>query len=359
MGCWEPLHSYYCSTMSTTVQLLDPQADDDPPPLSHSSPPQPPATRSTLWLKISSALFYALSSFMIMVVNKSVLTTYSFPSFQLVAFGQMMTTVIVLYCGKHFGIVSFPDLEANTFSQLTPLPFITVANMIFGLGGTKKLSLPMFTMLRRFSILMTMMAEYWVLNVRQKLSVKISVGLMIFGAIIAALSDLGFNLHGYIFVLLSDFLTAANGVYTKKILGNNKSMGKYGVMFYCSLFMVPFSAAGIFLSGDLWRVIRYPQWSDPIFFIEFVMTCSMGFVLTYSVILCTEHNSALTTTIMGCLKNILVTYIGMFFIGGDYIFSVANFIGISMSVVGSILYSYVTFKPESPRNKGVAATVRI
>lgn len=69
----------------------------------------------------------------------------------------------------------------------------------------------MFTMLRRFSILMTMVAEYWVLNVRQKLSVKISVGLMIFGAIIAALSDLGFNLHGYVFVLLSDFLTAANG----------------------------------------------------------------------------------------------------------------------------------------------------
>lgn len=149
------------------------------------------------------------------------------------------------------------------------------------------------------------------------------------------------------------------GVYTKKILGNNKTMGKYGLMFYCSLFMVPFSAAGVLLSGDLWLVIKFPLWSDPVFFIEFLMTCSMGFVLTYSVILCTEHNSALTTTIMGCLKNILVTYLGMFFIGGDYIFSTTNFIGISMSVVGSILYSYVTFKPEGPRNKGMAATVRI
>ena len=33
-------------------------------------------------LKISTALFYAISSFLIMVVNKQVLTVHGFPSFQ-------------------------------------------------------------------------------------------------------------------------------------------------------------------------------------------------------------------------------------------------------------------------------------
>ena len=202
--------------------------------------------------------------------------------------------------------------------------------------------------LARFSILMTMIAEFYILGVRPKISVKISVGLMIVGAMVAASSDLGFNLTGYIFVLLSDFLTASNGVYTKKILGCHKEMGKYGLMFYSALFMLPFSCLGMLETGDLRLTLDFPLWHHPLFLAQFLMSCCMGFILSYSIMLCTQYNSALTTTIMGCLKNILVTYLGMF-IGGDYIYTMTNFVGINLSVVGSLLYTYVTFRPPSAK----------
>lgn len=66
--------------------------------------------------------------------------------------------------------------------------------MLFGLGGTQELSLPMMTVLRRFSILMTMIGEFYILSYKPRLSVQLSVYLMIFGALVAAANDLAFNL---------------------------------------------------------------------------------------------------------------------------------------------------------------------
>lgn len=68
------------------------------------------------------------------------------------------------------------------------------ANMLFGLGGTQELSLPMLTVLRRFSILMTMIGEFYILHVVANVKVQLSVYMMIFGAVVAALNDLAFNM---------------------------------------------------------------------------------------------------------------------------------------------------------------------
>lgn len=296
--------------------------------------------------RILSALLYAVASFMITVVNKITLTTYSFPSFQVLGLGQIFTTIIVLYIGKKLNIVSFPDFERGTFGKIWPLPLIYIGNMLFGLGGTKELSLPMFTQLRRFSILMTMIAELYILGIKPSFSVQFSVYTMILGAIVAASNDIAFNLHGYVYVLLNDFFTATNGVYMKKKL-NSQELGKYGLMFYNSLFMILPTVLFSFYTGDLELAYNFKDWHDVIFLSQFFLSCIMGFILQYSVILCTQYNSALTTTIIGCLKNICVTYLGMV-IGGDYIFSWLNFIGINISVMGSLIYTYVTFRRKEP-----------
>lgn len=222
--------------------------------------------------------------------------------------------------------------------------------MMFGLGGTQALSLPMFAALRRFSILMTMILELKILGIRPTTTVQISVYSMVGGAVLAASDDLSFNLHGYLFVMITNSLTAANGVYMKKKL-DTADMGKYGLMYYNSLFMFLPALIGTWLLGDLHEAWQFQEWNDPFFLVQFLLSCVMGFILSYSTILCTQYNSALTTTIVGCLKNISVTYIGMF-IGGDYVFSWLNSIGINISVAGSLLYAYVTFRKKAPAAAG-------
>ncbi|KAK4296226.1 hypothetical protein Pmani_031255 [Petrolisthes manimaculis] len=301
---------------------------------------------SNMLKRLCAALLYGVCSLLIVVVNKTVLTTYKFPSFQFVALGQMLATILVLFTAKKLKVVDYPSFTPDVIPKIWPLPVIYVGNLIFGLGGTKRLSLPMFTVLRRFSILFTMIGEKLLLGVHPPFTVQLTVYTMILGSIIAAFNDLSFDVVGYFFVLSNNLFTAGNGVYVKKKL-ESKELGKYGLLFYNSLFMLPFAVMFCWMNGDLDKALNYKGWTDVLFIVQFMMSCIMGFILMYSVMLCTQFNSALTTTIIGCLKNIFVTYLGMV-VGGDYVFSIYNFIGLNISIAGSIVYSWVTFRRKDP-----------
>jgi len=284
-------------------------------------------------------------------VNKRVLTTHKFPSFLVLTLGQLVASIIVLFTGNKLKIVAIPSYSRDLIRSIFPLPLIYLGNAVFGLGGTQALSLPMFAALRRFSILMTMFLEYYVLKVRPSAAVQLSVFSMVGGALLAATDDLSFNLEGYTFIMITNALTALNGVFIKKKLVGS-DLGTYGLMYYNSLFMLLPALTITYIVGDIKLALEYDQWSNSLFVVQFLLSCVMGFVLNYSTVLCTQYNSALTTTIVGCLKNVSITYIGMF-IGGDYIFSWLNCIGINISVMASLVYTYVTFrKKHKPQHRG-------
>ncbi|XP_072778022.1 nucleotide sugar transporter SLC35D2 isoform X2 [Taeniopygia guttata] len=272
--------------------------------------------------RVLSALFYGTCSFLTLLVNKALLSAYSFPSPMFLGIGQMAATILILYVSKLNKIVHFPDFDKSIPVKLFPLPLIYVANHLSGLSSISKLSLPMFTVLRKFTIPLTLLLEVIILG-----------------------SDLSFSLEGYIFVLVNDIFTAANGVYTKQKI-DPKELGKYGVLFYNACFMVIPTVIISFSTGDFQQATHFQHWTNFLFVFQFILSCLLGFLLMYSTVLCSHYNSALTTTVVGAIKNISIAYIGML-IGGDYIFSMLNFVGLNICIAGGLRYSFLTIRGNS------------
>lgn len=176
----------------------------------------------SLAARIGSALFYMITSVLIMIINKQCLTVFRFPSFQFLGLGQMISTIVILRISKLAGVVDFPDLSWSTLKQVHPLPLFYLGNMVFGLGGTQNLSLPMFTALRRLELWLTMIGEAYVLSIWPSMGVKLSISFIIFGSIIAVMDDLTFNFLGYACVTLNNISTACVVVFVKRAIDTTK-----------------------------------------------------------------------------------------------------------------------------------------
>ncbi|XP_053558391.1 UDP-N-acetylglucosamine/UDP-glucose/GDP-mannose transporter [Bombina bombina] len=311
--------------------------------------------------RILSAVLYGVCSFLVVLVNKSVLTTYRFPSSTFLGIGQMVITIIILFVGKLYNIITFPDFNKQIPKKIFPLPLLYIGNHLTGLSSTQLLSLPMFTVLRKFSIPLTLIFEMIILRTRYSWSIVASVIAIILGALIAASFDLSFNLEAYIIVLLNDLFTALYGVYTKEKI--TKELGKYGVLYYNATFMIIPTFIYALWTGDIVKVIHFKEWTNIAFAFQFLLSCMMGFLLVFSIVQCSYYNSALATTVIGAIKNVCIGYIGIF-IGGDYTFSWLNFLGLNICMAGGAAYSFISLwgnaqvvdhvKPKDPEKSETA-----
>lgn len=112
-------------------QVVKTQEDRTPGNQANATSESLTGLNRTWFLRVSSAAFYAFASFMIMVVNKRILTVYKFPSFQVLGIGQMLSTIIILWISRRLDIVSFASFSPSIVKKIWPLPLFYVGKSRF------------------------------------------------------------------------------------------------------------------------------------------------------------------------------------------------------------------------------------
>lgn len=295
-------------------------------------------------LKLLSILACGLSSIAIMLVVKFILTEYKFGCFLFVGGIQYLGTVVVLLVQRNITktVPRFPlnNFFRTMFVTVFPLPILFLCNTISGLGASRDLSMPMFVLLRRFSIVMTMTLEWYMLRRRPKRMVTFAVSLMVIGALIATGFDVSFNLQGVAFVLINDLFTALQGVVLRKKMDEvSHIVTSEGILFYNNVFALCTTVVliGANINGELDKLELFDNWDSSGFMFLLALSSVMGFVVNYCFFLCTKLNSPLTAAMVGAAKNVVTSYIGMLF--SDYKYNAYSFAGLNVAVVGTVLYS--------------------
>lgn len=85
---------------------------------------------------------------------------------------------------------------------MAPLTFFFTLDIFLGMSALRLVSIPMFTALRRLTVLVVLSLEYFLLKKTPSQAVITAVCVAVFGAILAGAGDIGFDLFGYMYALL-------------------------------------------------------------------------------------------------------------------------------------------------------------
>eukprot|EP01083_Nonionella_stella_P228207 808943_1 len=164
---------------------------------------------------VLACLAYGTTSLSIILINKAILTEFSFKSPAFMAMVHMGCTLALLNVVKSLGYISFPDISMKDFSKAAPMSFCFMANLVFGLTAVKFVNVPMFTTLRRMTGLITMLLQWWQSGKTPEKTTASCVVVMVAGALVAGWSDLSFSFFGYSAVMINNCLTATYLVLSK------------------------------------------------------------------------------------------------------------------------------------------------
>eukprot|EP01118_Nematostelium_gracile_P000866 TRINITY_DN10865_c0_g1_i1.p1 TRINITY_DN10865_c0_g1~~TRINITY_DN10865_c0_g1_i1.p1 ORF type:complete len:312 (-),score=65.33 TRINITY_DN10865_c0_g1_i1:4-939(-) len=304
-----------------------------------------------IWKYIFAAGFYVFISISTTFFNKAVLTNYKFKYANFILLAQHLFTLVILETFRLFGWVSYPSPEWKKCKELLPISLLYSLNVGVALTALGSLNIPMYGVLKRMSTIFVMVGESIVLKKHSSFELKQSVFVIVAGAIIAGAGDLSFDLYAYFMACVSCVAQAAYLIYVAKT-GAEKDLNSFGLLFYNSLLAVPFVLLVAIATGELTAARDYPHLFDFRFQILLLMNLILGSLLNYSLFLCTTVNSALTTTIMGHLKNGLSVMLS--FLKDGFDLSIVSLLGLLINLAGGVWYSHIKYsEKQNPKPRRV------
>lgn len=315
---------------------------------------------------LSAALLYMIVSILLIYFNKAAFSLYDFRCPNLLTLSQNVSSLLFLYLTKQYYSLKgqkspmfYHDFSMTNFKKMLPLALSFLAYMILGMYAMKAVNIPMYTTLRRTTVVFVMILEYMLLSSAvgssfkpPSVTIQCSIAIMCTGAFIAGYRDLNFDFFSYFIVMCYNVFTGLYLVLINKLSSSEKMvpsttrLDKFDFMFYNNLISIPLLCVVLLYTNESASLMTSPYSSHFGFWLSLFMSSTLAFVLNYSIFWNTAVNSALTQTVSGQAKDVIVVILG-FLSFSDAVVEFWNIFGISLGFLGSLLYAFNKIYPDS------------
>ncbi|OSX74939.1 hypothetical protein BU14_0260s0007 [Porphyra umbilicalis] len=299
--------------------------------------------RRTVVESLAVCGFYISVSSAMVFSNKALSYTFHFTTTNVLLLLQMIFTALLLRFLRDVAhVIEFDDFVRAKAMRIAPVSLFYSLNAAVALLALRELSVPSYTLIKRLAPLFTIGLEYALLQRRATRSVLLSLFIMVGGTVLAARSDSTSATSSWMLGLTSCVFQALYLTYVKRS-GVETGFSAYGVLYYHSILSVPMLVVLGGLMGEFPIAMAYPLWLKPSFLIVFSASLFMGFLLNYSLFLCTERTSPTSTVVSGQVKAMGQTAVGMFTFGGVDM-NARYTAGTLLNIVGGIGYAYSKYR---------------
>ncbi|KAJ3209727.1 GDP-mannose transporter into the lumen of the Golgi [Entophlyctis luteolus] len=301
---------------------------------------------------------YCMSSILMTVTNKVVLSTYQFKMAFLVCGMQSMCTVAMLALFSSFGLLSHRRYNSFDAKRWFPVSLALVMMIYTGAKALQYMAIPVFTVFKNLTIILIAYGElYFFKGAPVTRLILASFLLLVLSSIISGWSDIAggrvlrkgsseSSIFTAYFWMTLNCLTTAFFSLTLRAKIKDVGFKDFDTVYYNNLLSIPVLAiCSLLFEGGAFaeayaRFVNPGEESESVFWLVtaiFVSSIS-AFAISYGSSWCVRVTSSTTYSMVGALNKLPISVSGMLFFGDPVSFGSVT--GVLIAFAGGILYSH-------------------
>ncbi|EPZ32602.1 hypothetical protein ROZALSC1DRAFT_28138 [Rozella allomycis CSF55] len=296
---------------------------------------------------VAALLSYCMSSIMMTLTNKYVLSVHKFNlNFFLLGCQSLICVCLLLFC-RSIGWVKFRQVERRNLIQWYPVSLMLVLMIYTGSKSIQYLKISMFTIFKNLTIILVAIGEQRMFGRSITKLMAFSFSLMVLSSIIGGYNDISFNARGFAWMMLNCLTSAGYVLYMKKKI-KNVDFRDFDTVYYNNLISTPIF---MFLSlmTENWNEFMQDYFGDGEY-VEMKDKLAAGIILSYSTAWALRVTASTTYSMVGALNKLPVAISGMLFMKSEKEVNNGGVFSILLAFLSGLLYSYSQITLQTPKS---------